>query len=35
MKLLDRLANAVVFTPEERTTLFILAIPEMGYIRSR
>ncbi len=35
MKLLDRLANAVVFTAEERTMLFILAIPEMGYIRSR
>jgi transcriptional regulator with XRE-family HTH domain len=35
MKLLDRLANTVVFTPEERTTLFVLAIPEMGYIRSR
>jgi transcriptional regulator with XRE-family HTH domain len=34
-KLLDRLANAVVFTPEERTTLFVLAIPEMRYMRSR
>ncbi len=35
MKLLDRLANTMVFTPTERTTLFVLAIPEMGYQRSR
>jgi DNA-binding XRE family transcriptional regulator len=35
MKLLNRLANTVVFTPEERTTLFVLAIPEMAYMRSR
>ena len=35
MKLLDRLASAFAFTPEERTRLFILAIPEMAYMRTR
>jgi transcriptional regulator with XRE-family HTH domain len=35
MKLLDRLANAFVFTPEERTKLFVLAIPEIGHIWTR
>ncbi len=33
MKLLHRLANAIAHTPEERTTLFVLAIPEMQYLR--
>jgi transcriptional regulator with XRE-family HTH domain len=28
-KLLDRLAKTFVHTPEERITLFLLAIPEM------
>lgn len=35
MKLLDRLANAFGFTLEERTQLFVLAIPEMAYLRPR
>lgn len=30
MKLLARLANTFAFTHEERTKLFLLAIPEMG-----
>lgn len=34
VKLLGRLANTFGFTPEERTTLFLLAIPEMGNIRT-
>ncbi len=29
MKLLDRLANALTLTPDERVALFMLAIPEM------
>jgi len=29
MKLLDRLANALTLTPEERIGLFMLAIPEL------
>jgi DNA-binding XRE family transcriptional regulator len=29
MKLLDRLATALTFTPEERIALFTLAIPEL------
>ncbi len=29
MKLLDRLANALTLTPEERIALFTLAIPEL------
>jgi hypothetical protein len=29
MKLLDRLAQALVLTPDERMMLFTLAIPEM------
>ena len=33
-KLLDRLASAFAFTSEERMTLFVLAIPEMGGIDS-
>jgi DNA-binding XRE family transcriptional regulator len=32
MKLLNRLANAFAFTPQERTRLFLLAIPEIGYV---
>jgi len=34
VKLLGRLANAVGFTPEERITLFVLAIPEMGQVQT-
>ncbi len=34
MKLLDRLASAFAFTPEERTTLFFLAIPELTHART-
>jgi len=30
VRLLGRLANALVFTPEERTLLFMLAVPEMS-----
>ena len=33
-KLLDRLARVFGFTPEERMQLFVLGIPEMGYMRS-
>jgi hypothetical protein len=33
--LLDRLANAFALRPEERTKLFVLAIPEMGQGPSR
>ena len=33
MKLLDRLATVFGFTVEERTELFVLAIPEMAYLR--
>jgi DNA-binding XRE family transcriptional regulator len=29
-KLLDRLAKALQFTPEDRTKLFVLGIPELG-----
>jgi DNA-binding XRE family transcriptional regulator len=30
VKLLDRIAKAFQFTPEERTTLFVLGIPEIA-----
>ena len=33
-KLLDRLASVFGFTPEQRTQLFVLAIPEMAYMRT-
>lgn len=33
MPLLDRLADALTFTSEERTRLFVLANPEMGAVR--
>ena len=33
-KLLDRLARVFGFTPEERMQLFVLGIPEIGYIRA-
>lgn len=33
-KLLDRIAKAFQFTPEERTTLFVLAIPEIAHMRA-
>jgi DNA-binding XRE family transcriptional regulator len=32
-KLLVRLAKAFAFTPEERTKLFVLALPEIGFVR--
>jgi transcriptional regulator with XRE-family HTH domain len=32
-KLLDRLAHALALTPDERMTLFTLAIPELGQAR--
>lgn len=32
-KLLDRIAKAFGFTPEERTNLFVLGIPEIGQLR--
>lgn len=32
-KLLDRLARALQFTPEERTNLFVLGIPELAEMR--
>lgn len=34
-RLLDRLADVFAFSPEERTTLFVLGIPEMAYMRAR
>ena len=34
-KLLDRLANAFAFSPEERTKLFALAIPELHQLQTR
>jgi DNA-binding XRE family transcriptional regulator len=33
-KLLDRLAQALQFSPEERTKLFVLGIPELAQIRA-
>jgi DNA-binding XRE family transcriptional regulator len=33
-KLLDRIAKAFQFTPEERTNLFVLGIPELAPIRA-
>jgi DNA-binding XRE family transcriptional regulator len=33
-KLLDRLAGVFEFTPEQRTKLFVLGIPEMAYMRT-
>src|SRR5258708_36399787 len=33
-KLLDRIANAFQCTPEERTMLFALAIPEIAHMRA-
>ncbi|MGC2407686.1 MAG: helix-turn-helix transcriptional regulator [Candidatus Cybelea sp.] len=33
-KLLDRIAAAFQFTPEERTSLFVLGIPELAQMRS-
>jgi DNA-binding XRE family transcriptional regulator len=33
-KLLDRIAKALRFTPEERTRLFVLGIPEIAPIRA-
>jgi hypothetical protein len=33
VKLLDRIAKAFHFTPEERTNLFVLRIPELAYMR--
>jgi DNA-binding XRE family transcriptional regulator len=33
-KLLDRLAQALQFTPEERTKLFVLGIPELAQARA-
>jgi transcriptional regulator with XRE-family HTH domain len=33
-KLLDRIAAAFQFTPEERTNLFVLGIPELAQTRS-
>lgn len=32
-KLLDRIARALQFTPEERTNLFVLGIPELAQMR--
>jgi DNA-binding XRE family transcriptional regulator len=34
LKLLDRIAKAFQFTPEERTTLFVLGIPEIAQMRA-
>jgi DNA-binding XRE family transcriptional regulator len=33
-KLLDRIAKALHFTPEERMNLFVLAIPELTQLRA-
>jgi DNA-binding XRE family transcriptional regulator len=33
-KLLDRIARAFQCTPEERTILFVLAIPEIAHMRA-
>jgi DNA-binding XRE family transcriptional regulator len=33
-KLLARIAKAFQFTPEERTTLFVLGIPELAQMRA-
>jgi DNA-binding XRE family transcriptional regulator len=33
-KLLDRIAQAFQFTPEERMNLFVLGIPEIGQMRA-
>lgn len=33
-KLLDRIAKALQFTPEERTNLFVLGIPELAEMRA-
>jgi DNA-binding XRE family transcriptional regulator len=33
-KLLDRIAKAFQFTPEERTNLFVLGIPELAHLRA-
>jgi transcriptional regulator with XRE-family HTH domain len=33
-RLVERIARAVAFTPEERMRLFVLAIPELGDIRT-
>jgi DNA-binding XRE family transcriptional regulator len=33
-KLLDRIAKAFQFTPEERTNLFVLGIPELVQMRA-
>jgi DNA-binding XRE family transcriptional regulator len=33
-KLLDRIAKAFQFTPEERTNLFVLGIPELAHMRA-
>ncbi|MGZ3522224.1 MAG: hypothetical protein ACXVAG_14730 [Vulcanimicrobiaceae bacterium] len=35
MQLLDRLAQALVLTPDDRTTLFTLAVPEMSHTQMR
>lgn len=32
-KLLDRLATVFAFTPDERTKLFVLGIPEIAQLR--
>jgi DNA-binding XRE family transcriptional regulator len=32
-RLLDRIARALQFTPEERTNLFVLGIPELAQMR--
>jgi DNA-binding XRE family transcriptional regulator len=34
VKLLDRIAKAFQFTPEERTNLFVLGIPELAQMRT-
>jgi transcriptional regulator with XRE-family HTH domain len=34
-KLLERLANAFAFSPEERLELFALGIPELSNLRNR
>ena len=34
-RLVDRLADAFAFTPEERATMFVLALPELSCIRLR
>lgn len=33
-KLLDRIAKTFQFTPADRTTLFVLAIPEIAHMRA-